>query len=255
MVRSLAGSEIEHADEYLVVRTPANPTFWWGNFIVLDGGCDLQDHQRWIDLFRTKFPDSRHVSIGLDTADDRRDALRAFAAAGLTLEADAVMTATALAPPERPLQEGECRPLLEAADWEQAVALRQAIAVDGGDDASPGEREFLKRYVAEANALSNRGHGVYYGAFVAGRLVSYLGVVSDRGGTVRFQTVETHPDYRRRGLAGWLVYTAGTQGLEHFGAERLVIVADPEGPAIHLYRSLGFVATERQIKMEQPPAG
>ncbi len=83
--------------------------------------------------------------------------------------------------------------------------------------------------------------------------MSYLGVVSDLGGTVRFQTVETHPDHRRRGLAGWLVYTAGTQGLRRFDAQRLVIVADPHGPAINLYRSLGFVATEHQIKMEQAP--
>jgi len=78
-------------------------------------------------------------------------------------------------------------------------------------------------------------------------------VVSDGGGTLRFQTVETHPDHRRRGFAGWLVYTAGTQGLQRFDGRRLVIVADPDGPAINLYRSLGFVDTERQMKLERAP--
>lgn len=50
-----------------------------------------------------------------------------------------------------------------------------------------------------------------------------------------------------------MVYTAGTQGLQRFDGRRLVIVADPDGPAINLYRSLGFVDTERQMKLERAP--
>jgi hypothetical protein len=34
MIRRLAGSVIVDRREYLVVRTPANPGFWWGNFLL-----------------------------------------------------------------------------------------------------------------------------------------------------------------------------------------------------------------------------
>nr|MBA2558703.1 GNAT family N-acetyltransferase [Propionibacteriales bacterium] len=34
----------------------------------------------------------------------------------------------------------------------------------------------------------------------------------------------------------------------------LVMVADPDYPAIRLYRSLGFVDTETQLQAERPPA-
>lgn len=35
MVLGLGGSLVEDRDEWLVVRTPSNPGFWWGNFLVL----------------------------------------------------------------------------------------------------------------------------------------------------------------------------------------------------------------------------
>jgi len=61
--------------------------------------------------------------------------------------------------------------------------------------------------------------------------------------------VETHPGYRRRGLAGALVAMAGHHGITDLDATALVIVADPRGPAIDLYRSLGFRDTEHQVQL------
>lgn len=253
MVRRLAGSEIEDARDHLIIRTPAIPNFWWGNFILLDAAADPTDHERWIDVFRAAFPRARHVTIGIDTTDDEQDRLKDPAtAAGLSVETDAVLTAATLIPPSRPLEGAACRRLRDDDDWGQALELRNAVAAGEGDD-SVGEAEFLRGYVAEARRLSTAGHGAYYGAFVEGRAMSYLGVVSDGSGTVRFQTVETHPDHRRRGLAGWLVHTAGMEGLRRFDAGRLVIVADPHGPAIHLYQSLGFTPVEHQTKLERAP--
>lgn len=45
-------------------------------------------------------------------------------------------------------------------------------------------------------------------------------------GVGRFQSVETHPDYRRRGICGTLVYRAARCGFERLGAKTLVMIAD-----------------------------
>jgi ribosomal protein S18 acetylase RimI-like enzyme len=101
--------------------------------------------------------------------------------------------------------------------------------------------------VAEARGLSERGAGLFLGAFASGRLVATLGIVPDGSGFARYQSVLTDASYRRRGLAGRLLVEAAALARERWAATTLVIVADPEGPAINLYRSLGFAETERQV--------
>lgn len=85
------------------------------------------------------------------------------------------------------------------------------------------------------------------------RLVSQLGLLRAGQGLARYQDVETHPDFRRRGLAGTLVGFAGRLALTSFDVSTLVMVADPHDKAIRLYRSLGFAETEHQIEASLPP--
>ena len=40
------GELIERAD-YIVVRTPANPTYWWGNFLLFDQAPQAGDAAEW----------------------------------------------------------------------------------------------------------------------------------------------------------------------------------------------------------------
>lgn len=71
-----------------------------------------------------------------------------------------------------------------------------------------------------------------------------------KDGVGRFQSVGTHPDFRRRGLCGTLVYEAARYTLEHMGAETLVMVADEEYHAAGIYELVGFRPTEHQIGMD-----
>jgi len=77
-------------------------------------------------------------------------------------------------------------------------------------------------------------------------------VFSDGSGIARFQDVDTHPDHRNKGLAGTLVYRASQYALDEMAAQTLVIVADPAGPAIRIYRSLGFGDAETQVQLQRP---
>src|SRR5215471_4600410 len=87
----------------------------------------------------------------------------------------------------------------------------------------------------------------------AGSMVSGLGVFSDGSGIARFQDVDTHPDHRNQGLAGTLVYQAGQHARKEMAAQTLVIVAEPLGPAIRIYRSVGFRDAETQVQLQRQP--
>lgn len=46
MLLGLQGSVIEQRPGYQVIRTPANPTFHWGNFLLLDAETQVQLQRR-----------------------------------------------------------------------------------------------------------------------------------------------------------------------------------------------------------------
>ena len=54
----ISGSVLEDRGDHVVVRTPDNPTFWWGNFLMLAGPpADAADARQWIGAFEAEFPE------------------------------------------------------------------------------------------------------------------------------------------------------------------------------------------------------
>jgi GNAT superfamily N-acetyltransferase len=250
MVLGLGGSEIERHARHLVVRTPANPTYWWGNFVLFSDPVGPGDVPDRLALFADAFPDAEHVAWGIDSTDGTAGDDEALVGAGFEIGRDTVLTATELRSPVRTI-DAELRPLRGDADWRQAFELH--VACWDPDDGAVTE-EFLNGQVGAARALTELGHATWFGAFADGGLLSSLGVVADGSGIARFQAVETHPDARRRGLASALVNHAGDVALRR-GATRLVIVADPQYHAIGIYRSAGFTETETTVQlMRRPPS-
>ncbi len=254
MLRRLAGAVITEQPSYLAVRTPANPGFWWGNFVLVDRPFGPGDADRWADVFAREIPGATHLTLGVDgTEGDAGDAAE-LARLGVTVEVDTVLTATRLTPPARPPAGATIRPLAGDDDWGAAFELR--LAAHGEQDAPADQRQYVRRKLAEERALCDAGHGVWFGVFVDGRLGASAGLFADADGLGRFQSVETHPEHRRRGLASALVHRLGGWGRTELGARTLVIVADPEYHALRLYRALGFTDTEKQVQLyrEPPPA-
>ena len=250
MVLELGGSEIEHHERHVIVRTPANPTYWWGNFVLFADPVGPTDLAGRLELFADAFPDAEHVAWGIDSRDGTAGDDAALVAAGFDVSRDTVLTASELRPSARAVA-ADVRSLRGDADWRQAFELHVACA-DPDDEAVT--EDFLGGQVAAARALTELGHATWFGAFEDRRLLSSLGIVSDGSGLARFQTVETHPDARRRGLASALVHHAGQAALRDGNATRLVIVADPDYHAIGIYRSLGFVETETTVQLTRRPS-
>jgi ribosomal protein S18 acetylase RimI-like enzyme len=246
-----AGSVVEDRGDHLVVRTPDNPTYWWGNFLLLAGVPAPAETGRWLERFGATFPDARHVALGVDGTGGRVADLPGFTDAGLHVEAQTVMTATGVHPPPRPQRGATYRTLSSDDDWAQHVRLHVACTDDGRG--SEDERAFVTRQAAAHRALTEAGHGAWFGAFLDGRLVAQMGLFAAGRGLARFRSVETHPGVRGRGLAGTLVHHVSRYGFTALGARTLVMVADPGYSAIRVYRSVGFTDGESQLQAERSP--
>jgi len=248
MLRCAEGAVVVDRGDHLVVRTPDNPHFHWGNFLLLSRApARGAETEHWLSTFAEEFPRAPHLAFGVDprpgspvtTAE-----LRGFAAAGLEVSADDVLLATEVGAPAR-VDAAEVRPLSGDDDWRQRLELELTL---WRDEFGPTYEPFARRATAAARALTEAGAGRWYGAFVDGRLVSGLGVFRTVDRLARYQSVATLPAYRRRGLAGALVHAAGRYATDELRCRALVIVAEAGGDAGRIYRRLGFRSAEHQLQ-------
>jgi tRNA(Arg) A34 adenosine deaminase TadA/GNAT superfamily N-acetyltransferase len=249
-VRVLEGSELTEHPDCVVVRSPANPAYRWGNFLLLRRWPRAGETLDWMERFRKEFPAADYVALGLDVPGMEGADVKAEAElrdAGFSSEVASVLTATAVRPPRHQNHTADFRPMATDDDWRQANEL--AITCFPG---GRSEREFLSLRTAARRQLAEAGRGAWFGAFLGDRLVAQLGVfTTTETGVVRYQDVQTHPGARRQGLAGSLLFTAASYATDVLAARTQVIVADPAGEAIRLYRSMGFTDQEQQISLER----
>lgn len=245
-----SGSTVEHHGTHVVVRTPGNPAFRWGNFMLLRKAPSRADLPGWVELFTETFPGAAHRAFGVDDPAADAHALAPFARSGYEVETSTVLTASAVREPRHGNTTAELRRLDGDADWAARVEL--AIACSDPQEGA-GFADFAVRRAAAERRLAEDGHGDWFGAFDGEQMLSGLGIFRTGDGLARFQSVETHPDHRRRGLAGSLVHHAGRHALDTLGAHTLVIVADPHYPAIRIYRHVGFKPSETQLQAELHP--
>jgi ribosomal protein S18 acetylase RimI-like enzyme len=246
-LRVAEGAVVTDRGDCLVVRTPDNPDYWWGNFLLLAGWPGPGTGGDWLTRFAAEFPQARHIALGVDSTEDGM-VPGEFTAAGLEAQRDTVLTCAAAQPPPHPNAEAEIRRLESDDDWAQSVELAERCQ----DQGEPGD--YLKRRTVARRQVTTEGRGAWFGAFAGGRLLAQLGLFDAGGGYARYQHVETDPAARRRGLAGTLVWQAGRYGREVLGSATLVIVADPADVAIRLYRACGFADLQAQFSFERPPA-
>jgi len=254
MLLTLQGGEVDDRGDHLVVSSPRAPEFWWGNFVLFRGAPTSGDLATWERAFVAGLPQAAHRTFGIDATAADTSGCAEFVAAGYDVDCSSVLTATRVLEPPRRCAGATCRALdlTNPRDLDAAVDVQMANA----SPAAPrGHGEFLAHRMESMRALQESGRGAWFGAFVGGRMLSGLGLFTDGSGVARFQSVDTRPEARRRGLAGALVHHAGAHGLAQWGVTTLVIVADPDYHAIDVYRSVGFAAAETQVQLERAPAG
>lgn len=230
--------------DYMVIRTPTNPTFYWGNFLLFKHPPGEGDYHQWRELFAREIgapPQIGHQAFGWDTIGGEKGVIQPFLEGGFHLDHGSVLTAQrdTLTPKSSPGV--DLRPLQSQEDWDQSVEnqviCREPIFSEAG------YRLFRQRQMQRYREMVAHGLGAWFGAFSGSRLVADLGLFCDRE-LGRYQSVQTHPDFRRRGIAGALLYTAGLYALDQFNIDTLVIVTETGSPAERLYKSIGFRFSE-----------
>jgi ribosomal protein S18 acetylase RimI-like enzyme len=245
--------EIVPCEGYLAIRTPSNPSFYWGNFLLFALPPQEGDFLKWRELFAREIggpPEVKHQTFGWDSPEGKEGVVEPFLHAGFRLFRGVVLTCAQLEPASNRPAEVSVRALRTDLDWGQAVACQ--VACREAEFEEEEFRAFRCRQMDRYRKMVDAGRGGWFGAFLGERLVADLGIFHAEG-LGRFQSVETHPDFRRRGIAGNLIQVAGRLVAPEHGLHTLVIVAEADSPAARLYESLGFRVTERQLGLEWWP--
>jgi ribosomal protein S18 acetylase RimI-like enzyme len=256
---------VTRRDGYMVVRSPSNPTFWFGNFLLFDDAPRPGDGERWERLFEREFADEprvRHRTLRWDRTDGETGAaIEEFAGRGYELESLIGLVAgpDELVAHPRANHEVTIRPLDPATGgpdeplWAAVVELQ--IAGRDRRMPEPDYRDFSRARQGELRALFTAGRGAWYVALTPqSEVAAYCGIVTtgDRG---RFQAVETAVPHRRKGICSRLVVDAAAHAAAEHSLRALVIAADADYHALGLYESLGFRRRERVSSVCRPPAG
>jgi predicted GNAT family acetyltransferase len=138
--------------------------------------------------------------------------------------------------------------------WPEEIELAVEAQVASRDAVfeAEGYRVFRRLSMQRMAALHAQGQAQWYGAFVGATLVADCGLVHDAA-LGRFQYVQTHPQWRRRGLCRALVAAVCRDAFERLGLSRLVMCADPHDVAIGIYRSVGFRQVETHWCLQRRP--
>lgn len=256
---------VERRGDVLVVRSPSNPAYYWGNYLLFPRPPGPGDGPRWEALFDEAFaaePRVRHRALGWDTTDgDLGAAHEELVARGYDLQelVGLIAVPDALTPRAGESRTVEVRALDPDADedlWDGVVELQVAGRDEAFRDTEDDYRAFSRARLADQRRLFREGRGAWYVALLPGtrEVAGSLGIVVT-GGRGRYQAVDTAEAHRRQGICSRLVVEAARHAVATFGAETLVICAEPDYHALGLYESLGFERRERVAGAHlMPPA-
>jgi ribosomal protein S18 acetylase RimI-like enzyme len=249
------GRVAERRHDYLVVRSPSNPAHYWGNLLVFDDPPVAGDAARWQEVFDRELGGEsrvRHHTFAWDRTDGELGCAREeFVQAGYELEKSVGLVARLDQLSNHPRENSDVvvraldpAPGADAALWDAVVELEVADREPGHDEAV--YRDFARTRHADRRIHFRAGRGAWYVAIdpSTGTVAASCGVIVTAG-RARFQSVGTALEFRRRGICSRLVIEAARKSARAYGAERFVIVADPDYHALGLYESLGFLLAER----------
>lgn len=236
-------SIVEH-DAFITVRTPGNPGYYFGNFLIFDRAPRPEDADRWPQLFNEQFavdPQVRHAAFAW-SIDAERGYIEPFLQRGYTLQERVVLTGSGVRDFEPP-QGVQIRLFDGDADWSAQLELGYATREECYDREP---YEAFKRLQVEHHRQITREFGAWLGAFDGDRLTGSCGIFSVADGIARYQDVGVFPEYRNRGIARSLICAAGRFAIEQFGSKQLIIVADEHDFARRIYERAGLTLTQRE---------
>lgn len=244
-------STLEHQSEFSVLRTPASPSYYFGNALALHGRLESRDKTDWEAEFSAAFPDQRlthhRTFIWTPTfSAPEAECRQTFENAGYKLnETHVLILPPGQAVTHMEVERGiEIRPLSDSNHWHQWLEMELAGRESG--HAEEDYRAYLKTRERNYRALEMAGHGQFFGAFAGELLVGAAGIFHYQR-LARFQYVRVIDDWQGRGIAKALLAHLSNWVQPH--ADTQIILADAHYHATTLYQNLGFRVTEHESSL------
>ena len=241
----------EFADHY-AIRTPSNPTFWFGNFILFKQAPTKGDFSRWLEIHRQTFSTTlNHITLGWD--EDHPGVTDEFLDAGFEVHDGISLSMAAYESGARINPALVVRKLRSDSEWKQMVDLQIEIDREDFDQGNDGG-VFRTTQMKSLRTMAEEGHGDWWGAFHrdSEELVGGMGLYFDADRTIgRFQYVTTRSSYRRQRVCTTLLDHVVRHAFERVQPEQLVIStgADDNNPAIQVYQNFGFSPADRSYAL------
>ena len=249
-VLTATGSAVEEHADHLVVRTPANPAYHWGNFLLVTDPAAVDDAARWEAVFATCFPDAAHRAVGLvaDPATPRPG--RRWGCRSSTRTCWSATRRWSAGRCPRGTPSGRSPPTTTGSSrWGCAIGDLTAE-----QRAEPGRTAYELGSTAARRRLVGTGNAVWLGAFAGDELAADQGILDCGEGVARYQDVITKAAHRRRGLTSHLLGEASAWAADR-GCRTWVILADADEAPSRLYQGLGFLPGPPSSQAYRAPRG
>lgn len=235
----LSGQVVDHPAAF-ELRTPRVPNFFHGNLLLWkEVPTDLAAMRA---LFASCFGEgSKHELFMWGPEPASVEFMAEAARAGFEPEQSVALALDS--PPDEVDHGWTIRPL-RLDELDASFALADAADGASGEGGDPDYQEFKRRICEHTGDWVRAGQVTWWGVFVDDALVGQCGMAhcnTEIGANLgRFQAVEVHPDFRRRGVATALISTVARDAMLRLRCPRVLLEADPTGPAIALYERIGF---------------
>jgi GNAT superfamily N-acetyltransferase len=244
----LTGSDIQEFADHIIVKTPSNPTYHWGNCLLVLDHSLVDQAQTWVSKFHQNFPQANWISIALPVLPKNTDD---WESQGIKLEPLEVLQINQL-PKSFPLPSGYQVRALAGEDWD-LLAQKEIAENSISKMYEPNDYEdFINQTNQMRKELCQKGKAAWFGAFSNDELVANLGIVVCET-TGRYQSVETHISHRRRGLASHLLGIAARWSADN-GCVNWVIATEATNDAGRVYRRAGFESVVGSVNAYKPPS-
>lgn len=238
--------EIIAYDDYTFVRSPNQPDFYFGNFLLLNSPPKGADKEKLERTFKKHFTDEQVKHFTFCWSGEKKEDIAVFLEAGYELDEVFVLAGKSadLIPLEEKNEEVNIRAFESEEDWEKWKALEFLELPSGFSEA--GYKNFIEGRAEVYQKLYQKGQGNFYGAYIEDKLIASAGLFHQKN-IGRFQSVKTHKDYRRKGICKTLVFYICEVGFQQL--DTLVIAADKGYHALEIYKKLGFKEMESQTSV------
>ena len=241
---------VEEYPDYYAIRTPSNPSFWFGNIILFKHAPRAGDLDRWLKIHETVFGKTlTHITLGWD--EDAPGDNGQFIAAGFKTEDGIGLSMSSYTGGTTINSSLVVRSLQSDADWQQIIDLQ--VEIDRDDfHYTEDNGAFRTIQMKGLRTMADEGQGDWWGAYDQGELVGGMGLYFDVERTIgRFQYVTTRASHRRQRVCTTLLDHVVQHAFTTVRPEQLVIStgADANNPAIKVYENFGFTRAIRSYAL------